>query len=330
MGISISAGLLASMLRRPARAAPRRTDRQETAGELQSEIAMLKRDIDRLERSFRDAERQLLQAQKMEAVGELTGGIAHDFNNILTVITAMIKVLADGVADKPDLAAIAKMINDAAGRGCDLTQRLLSFSRMQPLQPRATDLNLLMAETTKLFKPALGDHIRVETSFANGLGSVMIDPTLFANALLNLALNARDAMPEGGVLALTTRNVDIDHSAASGRVAPGRYAVLEVRDNGMGIPLAIRHRIFEPFFTTKEEGRGSGLGLSMVCRFIKQSGGEITIDSVEGSGTTVRMYLPHAAEAAVFGRDQAADTDAVSHWGEGAVGPLCGTPETRL
>jgi signal transduction histidine kinase len=280
---------------------------------LRSEIATLRRDIERLEQSFRDAERQLVQAQKMEAVGELTGGIAHDFNNILTVITAMIKVLADAVADKPDLAAVAKMINDAAGRGCDLTQRLLSFSRMQPLQPRETDLNLLVAETAKLFKPALGEQIKVEMNFADDLGTVVIDPTLFANALLNLALNARDAMAEDGVLALTSRNVEIDDDAATGRVAPGRYNMLEVRDNGSGIPLAIRHRIFEPFFTTKEEGRGSGLGLSMVCRFIKQSGGEITIDSVEGSGTTVRMYLPHAAETAVFGRAEVADGDAVSH-----------------
>jgi signal transduction histidine kinase len=293
MGLFISAGLLAAMLGRSLIRTPPRATQEEDTGGMRAEIAALKRHIATLERNFRDAERQLHQAQKMKVVGELTGGIAHDFNNILTVITAMIEVLTDAVSDKPDLAAVAKLIEDAAGRGSDLTQRLLSFSRMQPLQPRETDLNPLIGETTKLFKPALGAQIRVTTNFAPDLRPARIDPTQFATALLNLALNARDAMPNGGVLVLETANIDIGDADPKG-IAPGRYAMLAVQDNGIGIPASIRHRVFEPFFTTKEEGHGSGLGLAMVCRFIRQSGGHITIDSEEGRGTTMRMYLPQA------------------------------------
>ena len=258
MGLFISAGLLAAMLGRSLiRTPPRATQEEDDAGDTRAEIAALRRHIATLERNFRDTERQLHQAQKMKAVGELTGGIAHDFNNILTVITAMIEVLTDAVADKPELAAVAKLIDDAAGRGSDLTQRLLSFSRMQPLQPRETDLNQLIVETTKLFKPALGAQIRVTTNFAPDLRPARIDPTQFATALLNLALNARDAMPNGGVLVLETGNADIGDADPKG-IVPGRYATLAVQDNGTGIPASIRHRVFEPFFTTKEEGHGSG------------------------------------------------------------------------
>lgn len=295
MALFISTGLLAAVLGRSSiRTTPRAS--QGDASDLKTEIAALKGNIATLERNFRDAEEQLHHAQKMKAVGELSGGIAHDFNNILTVITAMIKVLTDAVSDKPELAAVAKLIDDAAGRGSDLTQRLLSFSRMQPLQPRATDLNQLIGETTKLFKPTLGAQICVTTNFAADLRPACIDPTQFATALLNLALNARDAMPDGGTLALETGNVDIGDADPKG-IAPGRYATLAVQDSGMGIPSSIRHRVFEPFFTTKGEGHGSGLGLAMVCRFIRQSGGHITIDSEEGRGTTMRMYLPCADTA---------------------------------
>jgi signal transduction histidine kinase len=284
--------MLASMLGRSLIRTPRA---KRTNKELQSEIVALKRDIARIEDNFHRAERQLQQAQKMEAVGELAGGIAHDFNNILTVITATIKVLTDAVADKPDLAAVGKLIVDAAGRGNDLTQRLLSFSRLQPLQPREADLNLLIAETMKLAKPALGEHIRVTTNFAAGLPPAIVDPTQFTTAVLNLTLNARDAMPDGGTLVLETGGVDVDGADANGALAPGGYIMVAVRDNGSGIAAAIRHRVFEPFFTTKEIGRGSGLGLSMVCGFVKDAGGHVTIDSGEGQGTTVRMYLPQAA-----------------------------------
>jgi len=290
MGL-LSAGMV-SMLRR----APIRTPGAiRTNKELQSEIVALKRDIARIEDDFKRAERHLQQAQKMEAVGELAGGIAHDFNNILTVITASINVLTDAVADRPDLAAVGKLIVDAAGRGRDLTHRLLSFSRLQPLQPRESDLNLLIAETIKLAKPALGERIRVTTDFAAGLASAAVDPSQFTAAVLNLMLNARDAMPDGGTLVLETGPIDIDEATTNAALTPGSYIVVAVRDNGRGIPTAIRHRVFEPFFTTKEIGRGSGLGLSMVGSFAKQAGGHVTIDSSEGRGTTVRIYLPQAA-----------------------------------
>jgi signal transduction histidine kinase len=291
MGFFVSAGMLTAMLGRSLIRTPRAA---QTNRELQSEIVALKRDIARIEDNFHRAERQLQQAQKMEAVGELAGGIAHDFNNILTVVSTTIKMLTDAVADKPDLAAAAKLIADAAGRGNDLTQRLLSFSRLQPLPPREADLNLLVAETMKLAKPALGGRIRVITNFAAGLPAAMVDPTQFTTAVLNLMLNARDAMPDGGTLALETGPVDVEDDAENAALTPGGYIMVAVRDNGSGIPAAIRHRVFEPFFTTKEIGRGSGLGLSMVCKFVKLAGGHVTIDSGEGRGTIVRMYLPQA------------------------------------
>jgi signal transduction histidine kinase len=259
---------------------------------LKGEIALLKHQMDLLLVAFHDTEQQLWQAQKMEVVGELTGGIAHDFNNILTVITGMVEILADGVADKPDLATAARMINDAAGRGGDLTQRLLAFARKQPLRPCATDLNAAVAEAAKMLAPTLGERIRIEMNFADNLGTVLVDQNQLAAALLNLGLNARDAMPGGGVLTVETGT--IDGAELDCEIPPGGYIAVAIHDSGTGIAAAIKHRVFEPFFTTKDVGRGSGLGLAMVHGFIKQCGGQITIDSEEGQGTTVRMYLPRA------------------------------------
>jgi PAS domain S-box-containing protein len=243
-----------------------------------------------------EIERQLRQAQKMEAVGELTGGIAHDFNNILTVITGTIEILADAVADKPALASIAKMIDEAAGRGADLTQRLLAFARRQPLQPRETDINSLIVETAKLLRPTLGEHIEIESILPDSLQAALVDPNQLTTALINLALNARDAMPNGGKLMFETENADLDEAYAGSNtdVQPGSYVMIAVSDTGSGIPSEIRDRVFEPFFTTKEVGRGSGLGLSMVYGFIKQSEGHININSEEGHGTTVNLYLPRS------------------------------------
>jgi PAS domain S-box-containing protein len=248
----------------------------------------------------RETERQLQQAQKMEAVGELTGGIAHDFNNILTVITGTIEILADAVADKPGLAAVAKMIDEAAGRGADLTQRLLAFARRQPLQPREIDVNTLVIDATKLLRPTLGEHIEIKTALAGDLKAALVDPHQLSSALLNLAINARDAMPEGGKLMLETSNVHLDenYAKANSEVQPGDYVLIAVSDTGEGIPADIRDRVFEPFFTTKEVGRGTGLGLSMVYGFIKQSGGHIKIYSEVGHGTTIKLYLPKASAEA--------------------------------
>lgn len=242
------------------------------------------------------AEEQLRQSQKMEAVGQLTGGIAHDFNNMLTVITGTIEILADEVADKPHLAAIAKLISEAADRGAELTGHLLAFARKQPLQPRDTDVNTLMWNSAKLLKPALGENIEIELKLSHDAWLAMVDANQLITALLNLAVNARDAMPGGGKLTLETRNVVLDEAycQSNGDVRPGNYVMIAVSDTGHGIPRAILEKIFEPFFSTKDVGKGTGLGLSMVYGFVKQSGGHIKAYSEEGHGTTIRMYLPQA------------------------------------
>jgi PAS domain S-box-containing protein len=244
----------------------------------------------------RNAEAQLRQAQKMDAVGQLTGGIAHDFNNILTVITGTIEILADAVADRPELAAIAKLIDEAASRGADLTKHLLAFARRQPLQPREIDVNALILETAKLLRPTLGEHIEITPLLADDASTALVDPGQLSTAILNLSLNARDAMPSGGKLVLETSNVYLDEAYASmhSEVAAGDYVMLAVSDTGFGISANNLEKVFEPFFTTKEVGKGTGLGLSMVFGFIKQSNGHIKIYSEEGHGTTVKIYLPRA------------------------------------
>jgi PAS domain S-box-containing protein len=245
----------------------------------------------------RKLERQLAQSQKMEAIGQLTGGIAHDFNNILTVITGTVEILAEGVGDKPKLRAITKLIEEAAERGADLTRQLLVFARKQPLQPEETDINALMVEAAKLLRPTLGEQIQIESALEDDTWAALVDRSQLATAVLNLAINARDAMPNGGKLTLETGNVVLDEAYARANVDvhPGPYAMIAVSDTGTGIPAAIRDRVFEPFFTTKDVGKGTGLGLSMVYGFVKQSGGHIKIYSEEGHGTSIKVYLPRAS-----------------------------------
>ncbi|MDB5611887.1 MAG: hybrid sensor histidine kinase/response regulator [Bradyrhizobium sp.] len=240
------------------------------------------------------AEDRLRQAEKMEAVGQLTGGIAHDFNNILTVITGTIEILAEAVEKEPQLAAITRMIDEAASRGADLTQHLLAFARKQPLQPRETDVNALIIDTAKLLRPTLGEQIEIESVFEDERCFATVDPNQLATAVLNLALNARDAMPDGGKLILETGSAYLDENYANmhGDVQPGRYALIAVSDTGTGIPAAILDKVFNPFFTSKGPGKGTGLGLSMVYGFVKQSAGHIKIYSEERHGTTIKMYLP--------------------------------------
>jgi nitrogen-specific signal transduction histidine kinase len=247
------------------------------------------------------AEDRIRQAEKMEAVGQLTGGIAHDFNNILTVITGTIEILADAVAKEPQLAAIARMIDEAATRGADLTQHLLAFARKQPLQPRETDVNALIVETGKLLRPTLGEQIEIESVFEDEACFATVDPNQLVTAILNLALNARDAMPDGGKLILETGSAYLDenYAAMHGEVRPGRYALIAVSDTGTGIPAGILDKVFNPFFTSKGPGKGTGLGLSMVYGFVKQSAGHIKIYSEEGHGTTIKMYLPPGTGAAL-------------------------------
>jgi PAS domain S-box-containing protein len=245
-------------------------------------------------------EEQLRQSQKMESIGQLTGGIAHDFNNMLTVITGTIDIISDGVSDKPHLAAIAKLISEAADRGSELTRLLLAFARKQPLRPDETELNALVAGLQSLLRPTLGEQIEIETTLAPETWPIYVDRGQLESALVNLAVNARDAMPRGGKLKLETQNATIDAELAKrlGDVAPGDYVMIAITDSGCGIPEENRSKVFDPFFTTKAVGKGTGLGLSMVYGFIKQSGGHITLDSEEGVGTTFRLYLPRATTEA--------------------------------
>src|SRR6266851_2048640 len=227
----------------------------------------------------RAAEEQLIQAQKMESVGQLTGGIAHDFNNMLTVITGTIEILA------------------AADRGSELTANLLAFARKQPLQPVEIDVNALVNEVGRLLSPTLGRQIEIKSALGGDLWPALVDPGQLSSALVNLAINARDAMPDGGTLTFTTSNIRLnsrDTQGVSGVDRPDDYVVVEVTDTGTGIPEAFRDKIFDPFFSTKETGHGTGLGLSMVFGFVKQSGGNIEVHSEEGHGTTFKIYLPKA------------------------------------
>jgi PAS domain S-box-containing protein len=242
------------------------------------------------------AEEQLIQAQKMESVGHLTAGIAHDFNNILTVITGTIEILAEAVKEVPHLASISKLMGDAADRGARLTSSLLAFACKQPLQPAVIGLNELVAEVAGMLSLMLGEHIAIDMTLSNDVWPVLVDRTQLSSALVNLAINARDAMPNGGKLTFATSNVSfgVREAVAAGVPHAGDYAVIEVGDSGTGIPSAIRDRVFDPFFSTKPMGQGTGLGLSMVFGFVKQSGGGIDIDSAEGRGTTFRIYLAKA------------------------------------
>jgi PAS domain S-box-containing protein len=246
-------------------------------------------------------EDRIRQAEKMEAVGQLTGGIAHDFNNILTVITGTIEILADAVKNEPQLAAITRMIDEAASRGADLTQHLLAFARKQPLEPKETDVNTLIIDTAKLMQRTLGEHVEIESVFEDETCPAIVDPNQLATAILNLALNARDAMPDGGKLIIETGMVVLDEHYAKTHsdVRPGRYAMIAVSDTGTGIPSGMLDKVFNPFFTSKGPGKGTGLGLSMVYGFVKQSAGHIMIYSEEGHGTTIKMYLPPATGTSI-------------------------------
>jgi len=240
-------------------------------------------------------EDRLRQAQKMEAVGQLTGGIAHDFNNLLAVIQGNIEMLELRLGrDDPSLGPILR----AAGRGAELTQRLLAYSRQQPLRPRPTDMAGLTGSMKELLRRTLGATIEVEIRAGDDLAPANVDPGQVENALLNLALNARDAMPGGGKLTIECANARLDETSVADNpeAAAGDYVVLSVSDEGTGMSADVRARVFEPFFTTKEVGKGSGLGLSMVYGFARQSGGHVSICSEEGKGTTVRLYMPRSRE----------------------------------
>ena len=241
-------------------------------------------------------EEQLVQAQKMETVGQLSGGIAHDFNNLLTVIIGNAEALGERLQVRPDLRQMCDTIINAGERGAELTRRLLAFSRRQTLQPVVIDCNKLIAGLAILLKRTLREDIEIKTSPEPLLLPAYADAGQLESAILNLALNAQDAMPSGGTLTIATAGAAIDqlYQEKHPEVAQGRYVLISITDSGEGMPPEVRDRAFEPFFTTKEIGKGSGLGLSMVYGFVKQSNGHVAIYSEPGLGTTVRIYLPVA------------------------------------
>ncbi|MBX6320681.1 MAG: CHASE domain-containing protein [Rhodospirillaceae bacterium] len=245
---------------------------------------------------LRNARAQLEQAQKMETVGRLTGGVAHDFNNLLTVIIGNAEILSDELAGDVRLGKAARVVLAAAERGAELTRRMLAFARRQQLQPRLIDMRALVEGLEGMLRRTLGEDIEVEVHGREGLWPTVADPVQLESAILNLAINARDAMPAGGKLTIGMENVhlDADYAARNAEVAVGDYVMLAVSDTGTGMAPDVLERAFEPFFTTKEVGKGSGLGLSTVYGFVKQSGGHVKAYSEVGHGTTVRIYLPRA------------------------------------
>ena len=246
-------------------------------------------------------EQQLLQAQKMEAIGNLTGGMAHDFNNLLGVIIGNLHLLSEAIEGDAENQELCSDALGAARRGAELTRRLLAFGRRQSLQPQATDINQLVDETIKLLARMLGEDITVELKLTPGLRPTVVDPAQLEAAVTNLISNARDAMPDGGrlVIATSVAQLDSDYATLHPDVVPGHYKVIQVSDTGTGMPPDVKTHIFEPFFTTKPQGKGTGLGLSMVFGFIKQSGGHVSVYSEPGHGTTVTLYLPYRADTSV-------------------------------
>lgn len=239
-------------------------------------------------------EEQLRQSQRLESVGHLTGGIAHDFNNLLTVVLGNAEFLIEELAGNPDLLPFAEMIGKAAGRGAELTHRLLAFARRQALQPQSVDVNALIWGMKDMLRRTLGEHVEVELATGDQLWNAFVDAAQLESALLNLAINARDAMPNGGKILIETSNIFLgqDYAARHSDVKPGEYVLVAVSDQGVGIPPENHPRLFEPFFTTKPPGKGTGLGLPMVYGFVKQSNGHVKIYSEVGVGTVVKLYLP--------------------------------------
>ncbi|MFC5581113.1 PAS domain S-box protein [Rhodanobacter terrae] len=244
------------------------------------------------------SEEQLGHSQRLDALGQLTGGIAHDFNNLLTVISGNLQLLEADIPDDPSPRKTLASASRAVERGAALTRKLLTFSRRQHLLPRAVHTVQLLADLSEMLGRTLGERIAVTAECTNEVPAVYADEGELEAALINLALNARDAMPRGGRLAITARSYNVAHAEEDTRLAPGSYVVFTVSDKGEGIPPNILEHVLEPFFTTKEAGRGSGLGLSMVYGFVKQSGGHFNIESQVGFGTRVELFLPAAPSAA--------------------------------
>jgi PAS domain S-box-containing protein len=253
----------------------------------------------------RATEEQLRQAQKMEVVGQLTGGVAHDFNNLMTVIMGGLELARADVSDDSPVTHALETALAATRRGASLTQRLLAFSRRQTLRPTAVELGSMLRDMEHLLSTTVGESIQLRFRITDDLWPLAADRPQMENAILNLALNARDAMPDGGILTIEVSNVELEEDALVAPSGPGDYVLVKITDEGVGMTADVLERAFEPFFTTKDVGKGSGLGLSMVYGFVKQSGGHVQIDSVVGYGTTIRMHMPRGSgtERGPKGRD---------------------------
>jgi two-component system, cell cycle sensor histidine kinase and response regulator CckA len=278
-------------------------DERKLVGAIASQAAMALENARLLEearRAYDELARtqdQLIHAQKMEAVGRLAGGVAHDFNNLLTVIAGRAALLEDHIGPESALARHVHLIDKTVTRAERLTKQLLAFSRKQVLQPKLVAPNTLVANMAGMLRRLIGEDVEFITSLAPGVGAVLADPGQLEQVIMNLAVNARDAMPGGGRLTLGTSTAVVDENAASDDIPPGSYVVLTMTDTGVGMDEEVRVRLFEPFFTTKGPGKGTGLGLSMVYGIVKQSGGHILVDSVPGHGARFAIYLPRAGDA---------------------------------
>jgi PAS domain S-box-containing protein len=273
-------------------------------------------------------EERLRQLQRMDAIGRLTGGVAHDFNNLLAIIHGNSELLRDQLEGGTEAAEMTDDVIDAAGRGAELVRRLLAFARMQHLDPEPVDLNARLPNILGLLQRALGENVNVRIKPAKRLWPAIVDPTQVDDALVNLAINARDAMPDGGTLTIETQNVslDDDYAASHVEVSAGDYVMLAVSDTGTGMSPDVIARAFEPFFTTKEEGRGTGLGLSQVFGWVKQSGGHIKVYSEVGHGTTIKLYLPRSMARSV---DREAEPEMATPKGDETILVVEDNPSVR-
>ncbi len=299
--------------RRPARtsgASRDVTERHLTVEKLESRVAQrtraLKEEIERREQ----AQAALVQAQRMEALGKLTGGIAHDSNNLLTVILGNLEMMEDELHDHPALKYLRRA-EEGAKMGARLNQRLLTFARRRKLEAKVINVNDHVLSMSELLRRTIGEGIDLTTTLAHDLWPARIDASEFENAILNLAINARDAMPGGGSLRIETQNSVVGPDRSGDGPVPGDYIKLSVSDTGVGMPLEVISRVFEPFFTTKEQGKGTGLGLSMLYGFVKQSAGHVAISSEVGRGTSVDVYLPREASHASATQARAKQDDAL-------------------
>jgi len=275
-------------------------------------------------------EAELRQSQKMEAVGQLTGGLAHDFNNLLTVITGNLEMLESRLTD-PRQRELLSEAQAAAEDGAKLTGQLLSFGRRQPLNPELADIGVVVSSFSDLLRRTLGEAIELRTIVSGSANLARVDTSQFQNAVLNLVLNARDAMPDGGRLTIeiSRSRIDFDYAQMYPEVRPGQYVLVAVTDTGAGMSAEVRQRAFEPFFTTKPTGQGTGLGLSMVYGFVKQSGGHVQIYSDLGRGTSIRLFLPAAQAEAVTAEPAASSAAAAAPTGKEAILVVEDDPRVR-